>query len=144
MAVFAPPKVSAQTRPLPGSGSAAAGPVGLHGLRWLDRELARDRPDRILVQYVPHAFGLKAMNLPFAAWIAVRARWVAPVWVMFHEVAFPFVRRPLRHNVLAVVNRVMARAIAGAANRVLVSIPGWNHLLVKICPRARRAVAPVP
>ncbi len=110
---------------------------GLRGLRWLDRELARDRPDRILLQYVPHAFGLKAMNLPFAGWIAVRARWVAPVWVMFHEVAFPFVRRPLRHNLLAVVNRVMARAVAGAADEVLVSIPGWNDLLGKICPRAR-------
>ena len=101
---------------------------GLRGLRWLDRELARDRPDRILVQYVPHAFGLKAMNLPFAAWVAARARRVAPIWVMFHEVAFPFVRRPLRHNLLAVVNRVMARAVAGAADRVLVSIPSWGQL----------------
>jgi len=118
---------------------------GLRGLRWLGRELARDRPDRILVQYVPHAFGLKAMNLPFAAWLAVRARRVAPIWVMFHEVAFPFVRRPLRHNLVAVVNRVMARAIAGAADRMLVSIPGWNDSLGKICPRARPAEwLPVP
>jgi len=39
----------------------------------------------------------------------------------------------------------MARAIAGAADRVLVSIPGWNHLLVKICPRARHGEwLPVP
>ena len=118
---------------------------GLRGLRWLDRELARDRPDRILIQYVPHAFGLKAMNLPFAAWVAARARRVAPIWVMFHEVAFPFVRRPLRHNVLAIVNRVMARAIAGAADRVLVSIPSWGQLLSHICPRARPAEwLPVP
>jgi glycosyltransferase involved in cell wall biosynthesis len=146
VAVYAPPQ---------GIGPDSAGPgvrvrrlpdrFGLRGLRWLDRELARDRPDRVLIQYVPHAFGLKAMNLPFAAWIAARARRVAPLWVMFHEVAFPFVRRPLRHNVLAIVNRVMARAIAGAADRVLVSIPGWNHLLVKICPRARPAEwLPVP
>ena len=99
--------------PSRGPGPPAAGPVGLRGLRWLDRELARKRPDRILIQYVPHAFGLKAMNLPFAAWIAVRARRVAPIWVMFHEVAFPFVRRPLKHNVLAVVNRAMVWAVAG-------------------------------
>jgi len=118
---------------------------GLRGLRWLDRELARDRPDRILLQYVPHAFGLKAMNLPFAAWVAARARRVAPIWVMFHEVAFPFVRRPLRHNLVAVVNRVMARAVAGAADRVLVSIPSWGRLLSQICPRARPAEwLPVP
>jgi len=25
------------------------------------------------------------MNLPFAAWIAVRARRVAPIWVMFDQ-----------------------------------------------------------
>jgi glycosyltransferase involved in cell wall biosynthesis len=118
---------------------------GLRGLRWLDRELARDRPDRILIQYVPHAFGLKAMNLPFAAWIAVRARSVAPIWVMFHEVAFPFVRRPLRHNVLAIVNRVMVWAVAGAADRVLVSVPGWDDLLGKICTRARHGEwMPIP
>ena len=118
---------------------------GPRALGWLDRELARDRPDRILIQYVPHAFGLKAMNLPFAAWVATRAQRLAPVSVMFHEVAFPFVRQPLRHNVLAIVNRVMARVIAGAADRVLVSIPGWNDLLVEICPRARPAEwLPVP
>ena len=64
---------------------------------------------------------------------------------MFHEVAFPFVRRPLRHNLVAVVNRVMARAVAGAADRVLVSIPGWEQLLCQICPRSRPAEwLPVP
>ena len=118
---------------------------GLRGLRWLDRELARDRPDRILIQYVPHAYGLKAMNLPFAAWVAARARLVAPVWVMFHEVAFPFVRRPLQHNVLAIVNRAMVWAVGVAADRVLVSIPSWGRLLSQICPRARPAEwLPVP
>ena len=118
---------------------------GLMGLRWLDRELARNHPDRILVQYVPHAFGFKAMNLPFAVWLAVRARRVAPVWIMFHEVAFPFVRRVLRRNLLAIANRVMARTMAGAADRILVSIPAWNELLVKICPRVRQGEwLPVP
>jgi len=146
VAVFAPPQ---------GLGPDSAPPgvrvrrlpdrFGLRGLRWLDRELVRCRPDRILVQYVPNAFGLKAMNLPFAAWLAVRARRVAPLWVMFHELAFPFVRRPLKHNLIAVVNRVMAWAVAGAADRVLVSIPSWGQLLCQICPRARPAEwLPVP
>ena len=64
---------------------------------------------------------------------------------MFHEVAFPFVRRPLRHNLVAVVSRLMARAIVGAADRVLVSIPGWNDLLGKIYPRAKHGEwVPVP
>ena len=107
VAVYAPPQAIGPDSAPPGVRvRRLPDRFGLRGLRWLDRELARDRPDRILIQYVPHAFGLKAMNLPFAAWIAARARRVAPVWVMFHEVAFPFVRRPLRHNLLAIVNRV--------------------------------------
>jgi glycosyltransferase involved in cell wall biosynthesis len=113
---------------------------GRRGLAALDRALAlRPRPDRLLVQYVPHAFGLKAMNLPFAAWIAARASRIAPVWVMFHEVAFPFVRRPLHHNLIAAVNRLMVRLLAGAADRILVSIPGWAPLLRAACPGAKPA-----
>jgi len=146
VALYAPPQVIG-----PDSASLAVRVrrlpdwFGPRGLAWLDRELVRCRPDRVLIQYVPHAFGLKAMNLPFAAWVAARAKRVAPVWVMFHEVAFPFVRRPLRHNVLAIVNRVMARAIAGAADRVLVSIPNWGQLLSQVCPQARPAEwLPVP
>src|SRR5205085_9332813 len=95
----------------------------------------RPRLDRILVQYVPHAFGWKGMNLAFAAWVACRARRFAPVWVMFHEVAFPFGRRPVR-AILALANRLMARLLAGAADRVFVSVPAWGDTLRTLCPRA--------
>jgi glycosyltransferase involved in cell wall biosynthesis len=105
---------------------------GLRGLRWLESELARDRPDRVLIQYVPHAFGWKSMNLPFVVWALIRGlRWRDDVQVMFHEVAFPWVRRPLRHNLLALVNRVMAAVLVRACTRAYVSIPGW-------VPRLRR------
>ena len=146
VAVYAPPQgIGLDSAPARVRVRRLPDRFGLRGLRWLDRELVRCRPDRVLVQYVPHAFGLKAMNLPFAAWVAARARRVAPLWVMFHEVAFPFVRRPLIHNVLAVVNRAMVWAVAGAADRVLVSIPSWGQLLSQICPQARPAEwLPVP
>lgn len=110
---------------------------GLGGLRWLDRALSDDRPDRLLLQYTPHSFGFKAMNVPLALWIGARASKIAPLSVMFHEVAFPFVRRPIRHNLIAAINRIMARAIAGAADEVLVTIPGWKSLILSICPGAR-------
>ncbi|MDY3558323.1 glycosyltransferase family 4 protein [Gemmata sp. JC673] len=117
---------------------------GPRGLPALDGLLARARPDRILVQYVPHAFGYKALNLPFAAWVALRARRVAPVWVMFHEVAFPFAWR-YPHLILGTANAAMARLVAGAADRVLVSVPQWAGLLRRLCPRARPAEwVPVP
>jgi glycosyltransferase involved in cell wall biosynthesis len=116
---------------------------GPRGLLALDAALAR-RPDRVLVQYVPHAYGWKAMNLPFAAWVAGRAGRAAPVWVMFHEVALPFGRRPA-HAALAAAHAVMARLVAGAADRVFVSVPGWAPLLRRFAPRAKPAEwLPVP
>jgi glycosyltransferase involved in cell wall biosynthesis len=106
---------------------------GFKGLRWLDREVSRDRPDRILIQYVPHAFGWKAMNLPFASWIFIRSlRRTDDIRVMFHEVAFPWVRRPLRHNLLASVNRVMAAMTLKACSKAYVAIPGWIPLLRRL------------
>jgi glycosyltransferase involved in cell wall biosynthesis len=145
--VFAPPQR--------GKGEAADPGVAVHRLpgRFGPRSLAEleqlllrePRPDRILVQYVPHAFGFKAMNLPFALWVAKRFRRAAPVWVMFHEVVFPFRWWPVTHAVLGAVTRVMARLVAGAADRVFVSIPGWIPHLNRVCPRAKPAEwLPVP
>jgi len=98
---------------------------GPRSLRLLSRELDRDRaPRRLLVQYVPHAFGWKAANLPFCLWLQSRRR--DSVWVMFHEVAFPFDRdQAVSRNALAVVNRLMASIVASSAERAFVSIPGW-------------------
>ena len=118
---------------------------GPRGLLELEHSLARSRADRILVQYVPHAFGWKGMNLAFAAWLARRARRFAAVDVMFHEVTFPFRRWPPSHAALGVINRAMARLIAVAADRVFVSVPVWGELLRAICPPAKRAAwLPVP
>jgi glycosyltransferase involved in cell wall biosynthesis len=122
------------------------GHYGPRALLALDALLLKQpRPDRILVQYVPQAFGWKGMNLPFAAWVAARARRVAPMWVMFHEVATPLVWLPLRHALMAGVTRTMARLVAGAADRVLVSIPAWSRMLQRLCPRMKQPQwAPVP
>jgi glycosyltransferase involved in cell wall biosynthesis len=119
---------------------------GPRGLLVLDSALARrPRPDRILIQYVPHAYGWKAMNLPFAAWVAARGPRLAPVWVMFHEVNFPFRWQPPTHAVLGATTCVMARFVAGAAARVFVAIPVWGDRLRRICPRAKPAEwLPVP
>jgi len=145
--VFAPPQR--------GKGDAADPGVAVHrlpgrfgprSLTELGQLLVREpRPDRILLQYVPHAFGFKAMNLPFALWVARRLRRAAPVWVMFHEVVTPFRWWPVTHAVLGAVTRVMARLVAGAADRVFVSIPDWGRRLGRLSPRARPAEwLPVP
>lgn len=114
--------------------------VGGYGIRSfgaLNRLFDVNPPDRAIVQYVPHAFGCKAMNLPFAYWVSGSLRRRAPVWVMFHEVAFPFSFLPLRHAILGTVTGHMAKRIASAAERVFVSIPAWEEMIKRFCPSAR-------
>jgi hypothetical protein len=113
------------------------------GLVRLTRGLERCRgPRRLLLQYVPHAFGLKAMNVPFCAWFAARRQ--DERWVFFHEVVYPWSPRdPLRHQLLAGTTRVMLRLVAGASDRAFVSIPTWaEHLPARI--RRHAEWRPVP
>lgn len=102
---------------------------GVRGLKRLEQELERlPGPKRLVVQYVPHAFGYKAMNVPFALWLA-RRRGDA-VWMFFHEVSFPWGwKQPWRHNVLGAVTRVMAALVLARADRVFVSTLWWNQRL---------------
>src|SRR5262249_23970277 len=74
----------------------------------------------------------KAMNLAFCGWLYRRRR-RERIWVMFHEVAYALAfGQPLRHNVLAVVTRVMAALVARSAERCFASIPAWISLLRKV------------
>jgi glycosyltransferase involved in cell wall biosynthesis len=101
-------------------------------------------PGRLLVQYVPHAFGWKAMNVPLCMWLARQRRHA--LWVMFHEVAFPLeAGQPWRHTFLAHVTRWMARKLAESAERVLMSTDSWSRLLNEICGRRVKADwSPIP
>lgn len=92
------------------------------------------QPIQLLVQYVPHAFGWKAMNIPFCLWLYWQRR--ESLIVFFHEVAFPFNKKqPLAHNVLGVVTRIMAALVARSAKRVFVSIPAWKIMLKSLAPK---------
>jgi hypothetical protein len=99
---------------------------GLRSLGVLSRELDAAASPRVLVQYVPHAFGWRGGNLPFCLWLWL-GRDRSP-WVMFHEVAYPFeaADRPGR-RALATVNRMMAHLVSRAAHRAFVSIPAWRR-----------------
>jgi glycosyltransferase involved in cell wall biosynthesis len=107
---------------------------GARSLRVLSAELNQLRtPHRLLVQYVPHAFGWKAANLPFCFWLRSRRR--DSVWVMFHEVAYPFdAGAGFKRNALAAVNRVMAAIIGHAAERAFISIPAWRSGVDAVTP----------
>jgi hypothetical protein len=107
---------------------------GPRALSTLSRRLRRGpTPYRLLVQYVPQAFGWKGLNVPFCLWLRAQPR--ESTWLMFHEVAFPVSRQqPLMHNGLGLVTRGMAAIAASAASRAFVSIPAWE-------PMVRRAAA---
>ncbi|AKJ00498.1 glycosyltransferase involved in cell wall biosynthesis [Archangium gephyra] len=116
----------------------------VRGLKRLEHELERlPGPKRLVVQYVPHAFGYKAMNVPFALWLARRRR--DEVWMFFHEVCFPWGwKLPWRHNVLGAVTRAMAALVLARADRVFVSTPWWNRLLHAPPRRVPLEWLPVP
>jgi glycosyltransferase involved in cell wall biosynthesis len=99
---------------------------------------------RVLIQYVPQAFGRRGANVPFCWW--VRSRRHDSVWVMFHEVWYPFDRRAgLRRNALAAANRLMASLVARAAERTFTSIPAWQADVASLAkPNVPVTWMPVP
>jgi glycosyltransferase involved in cell wall biosynthesis len=109
----------------------------------LGRELARLIEPTLLVQYVPHAFGWKGMNVPFCLWLR---RQRMRVVVMFHEVAFPVLpRASWKHRLLASTTRWMAGLVCRAADRRFVSTPSWEPILQQLAPGAVAATwLPVP
>ena len=108
---------------------------GFRSWRALDQQFAAPAASRrLLVQYVPHAFGWKALNVPFCLWLRSHRR--DQVWVMFHEVAFPIASsQSLPRNALGVVTRSMAALVAGAAERSFVSIPAWAPVVESLSAR---------
>lgn len=83
-----------------------------------------------LVQWVPHAYGLRSMNAPFVAWWARRP---ARRWAMFHEVALPFGGsrgwKGLAWNGVAATHRALASTLALSAERRFVSTLAWRRVL---------------
>lgn len=100
---------------------------------------------RVLVQYVPHAFSARSMNLPFCAAVAKLAQRFK-VDVMFHEVAMPMGRRlPIKWNIAGAVHRMMARMLVASADRVLASTAAWTPLLQPMCRKDQPILlCPVP
>jgi hypothetical protein len=98
---------------------------GNFGVRWLTRlhRGLRRYPDpcTVLIQYVPHMYGWKAMNIAFCACLAIQRKY--NTWVMFHEVTFPLRwGQPWKHALLAVVHRLMAWSIPRLVKQSFTSI----------------------
>jgi glycosyltransferase involved in cell wall biosynthesis len=105
---------------------------GWRGLPGLERSLrSYPAPLNLLIQYVPHGYGWKSMNLAFCLWIFRQRH--HNVRIMFHEVAFPFrAGQRWRHTVLAVVHRMMAWMILRSARQSFTSTDQYLSLLRKL------------
>ena len=102
-------------------------------------------PRRLLVQWVPHGYGRRAMNVPFCLWLWRRAVAGDSVELIVHE---PFVTfsGSAGQYALAAVQRMMTLMLLSAARRVWVTTEAWTPLLEPyLSTRATRIEAlPVP
>lgn len=101
-----------------------------HDLARLDRQLdAAPEPRRLLVQWVPHEFGRRSLNVDFCRWVQRLARAGDVVELMVHEPFLAFGEGGLRQQAAAAVHRLMAVLLLSAARRAWVSIPAWEQAL---------------
>ena len=81
---------------------------------------------RLLVQWVPHGYGYRAMNLHFCLWLWQRARRGDSVEIMVHEPFLSFRGGSWKQSSVAAVHRLMTMILLRAASRVWMSIPAWE------------------
>lgn len=85
-------------------------------------------PRRILVQWVPHGYGQRSMNLPFCRWLLDRAKNNGDVVeIMVHESFLRF-ERSWRQYGAALIHRLMTITLLQAASRVWFSSPECARL----------------
>jgi glycosyltransferase involved in cell wall biosynthesis len=113
----------------------------------LDRALdACPAPRRLFVQWVPHGYGYKSLNVPFCLWVRRRARAGDEVHLMVHEPFLPFDSRRVRQNVGALAHRVMLGILLRSAHHVWVSTPSFLADVRRFTPTDAPPVSwlPVP
>jgi glycosyltransferase involved in cell wall biosynthesis len=114
------------------------------GARRLLDDALRRWPGVVVAQYVPGAFGMRGLNVPFCRWMARLRRRGVDVRVMFHEPFFYFGwSRPWR-NVLAAGQRLMAAILLRGSTRVYYSTATWRRLLAPYGPQSAVEVLPIP
>ncbi|MEO6391493.1 MAG: hypothetical protein ABIP75_06550 [Pyrinomonadaceae bacterium] len=116
------------------------------GLRALTQELDHyPEPRRLLIQYVPNAWGQRGMNLEFCRWVAARGLAGDQIRLMVHEPFLPyqFSLGPARWY-MARVQRRMMRTLLAAADKVYLSIPGWEPMLKPYAPKRGKPMEWLP
>ena len=106
-----------------------AGSWSAADLHRIDREMnAVGGERRLLLQWVPHAFGKRSLNVRFCRWIRRRAK-TGELDIMVHEPGLGFREGNVRQDVAAAVHRLMLTTLMSDARRVWVAIPAWADVL---------------
>ncbi len=88
------------------------------------------KPRRLLVYWVPHAYGFKSLNVPFCLWIWWRSAWHGDrVELMVQECFLAFNEGGWRQDAAAVVHRVMIMMVLRAASQVWIALPVYETML---------------
>jgi glycosyltransferase involved in cell wall biosynthesis len=97
-------------------------------LRALQRGLANGpSPRRVVVQWVPHGYGRRSLNLAFCAWVLRRARMHGDrVEVIVHEAYLAFDSSRVRQSGAALVHRLMLTTLFAAASCVWLATPSFE------------------
>ena len=101
------------------------------------RQTDKHRPRAILVQWVPHGFGKRAMNLGFCHWLEGLAKSGDRIELMVHEPYLESGQGTWKQRLVAMVQRRMIRMALEAAERVYMSIPAWEGYLRPYAPSDR-------
>ncbi len=103
------------------------------------------QPGRVVVQYVPNAFGSRGANLPFCRWVARLRGRGADVRVMFHEPYFYFTAARPFANLLALAQRAMAALLLRGGGVAYLSTDRWIEYLCPYAPAGTSwTVLPIP
>lgn len=87
-------------------------------------------PRRLLVQWVPHGYGYRSMNVWFCLWLWARAAFRGDeVTLVVHEPFLAFGEGSRRQDAVALVHRLMTTVLLSSARRVWTTIPEWARLL---------------
>ncbi|HLY99235.1 MAG TPA: glycosyltransferase [Candidatus Angelobacter sp.] len=86
-------------------------------------------PRRLFVQWVPHGYGYRSMNVFFCVWLWLRAKMKRDhAEIMFHEVWLSF-GISWKANIAAAVHRVMVALLKDAAAKIWISCEAWREFL---------------
>jgi glycosyltransferase involved in cell wall biosynthesis len=88
---------------------------------------------KVLLQWVPHGYGMRSINLPFCLWIWFLAQRGIPVFLMAHEVFLPM-EGTLKQKAAATVQRLMIRLLLCGCRSAFASTIYYCKLLQEHSP----------